>query len=207
MKAPGRPIRVLTADTQPLFRDSLERALESRPDLDLVSRGVPPAELAERIREGRPDVAVVDDALVPGGSVAALGTRVVLLTAAPGDPRTFEAIEQGAAGCVSRDHDADALHDAILRVAAGGTVLDGRAQTSIARELRLREGDGRPLLSARERRVLELIADGRSVPEIAHRLQLGCSTVKTHLAHVYDKLGVGERAAAVAEAMRHGLIE
>jgi two-component system nitrate/nitrite response regulator NarL len=74
-------------------------------------------------------------------------------------------------------------------------------------EIRLRSTSDAPVLTGREREILKLIADGRSLPEIAKALILGLTTVKTHAQHLYEKLGVSDRAAAVAEAMRRGLIE
>jgi two-component system nitrate/nitrite response regulator NarL len=86
-------------------------------------------------------------------------------------------------------------------------VLDSRLQTGVAREVRLRARDSRPVLSPRERQILALIAKGRSAPQIGRELFLSTGTVKTHILHLYDKLDVSERAAAVAEAMRLGLLE
>jgi len=96
---------------------------------------------------------------------------------------------------------------AIAAVARGRTVLAPQLQAGIAGEIRLRAVDERPVLSERERQTLELVAEGLTAPEIGRRLCLATPTVKTHLHHVYDKLGVAERAAAVAEAMRRGLLE
>jgi two-component system nitrate/nitrite response regulator NarL len=95
----------------------------------------------------------------------------------------------------------------VSAVARGETVLSPEAQRGIAKEVRLRAKDRRPALSGREREILVLTADGLSAPEIARRLHLSPTTVKTHLQHLYDKLGVSDRAAAVAEAMRHSLLE
>jgi two-component system nitrate/nitrite response regulator NarL len=80
-------------------------------------------------------------------------------------------------------------------------------QTGIAWEIQLRVRDERPVLSPREHEILVLVADGRTAPEIARQLGVSTPTVKTHQQHLYEKLGVTERAAAVAEAMRKGLIE
>ena len=97
--------------------------------------------------------------------------------------------------------------DAIAAVARGRTVLSPQLQAGIAVEIRLRAAHERPLLSERERQILKLVADGLAAPEFGRRLCLATPTVKTHLHHLYDKLGVAERAAAVAEAMRRGLLE
>jgi two-component system, NarL family, nitrate/nitrite response regulator NarL len=202
-----RRIRVLTADTQPLFQDSLARALERRPSLELVSQVHDAAALLPALERARPDVALIDDSLLELARAAALATRVVLLGSDPEQARAFEALAAGAAGYLSRDSDADALCDAIVRVGRGEAVLDSGLQTGVARELRLRAGHGRPLLSPRERQVLRLIANGSSAPRIGRELNLSTGTVKTHMLHLYGKLGVSERAAAVAEAMRQGLLE
>ena len=207
MSAPGCPIRIVTADTQPLFQDSLQRALEQRPGIEEVAQVREAAALAGAIERARPDVALIDEALLEPESVGTLPTRVVVLSGAPAGSRAFEAIESGAAGYLSRDGDADALCGALFRVAAGQTVLDPSLHTGIAREVRMRGVAERPLPSPREREVLRLIAKGRSAPEIAAELQLSTGTVKTHMLHLYEKLGVSERAAAVAEAMRQGLLE
>ena len=98
--------------------------------------------------------------------------------------------------------DATSLTDAILAVARGETVIAPEAQESVANEIRMRATDDRPAPTDREREVLARVADGGSVVSIAADLHLSQSTVKTHLEHVYRKLGVSDRAAAVAEAMR-----
>jgi two-component system, NarL family, nitrate/nitrite response regulator NarL len=92
-------------------------------------------------------------------------------------------------------------------VARGRTVLSPEPQAGVAREIRLRGASDRAAMTARERETLTLIAEGLSAPQIGRVLHLSTATVKTHLRHIYEKLGVSERAAAVAEAMRRGLLE
>jgi two-component system, NarL family, nitrate/nitrite response regulator NarL len=203
----GRCVRVLIADSQPLFRDSLARAVEQRKPLEIVGEVGEAEALPAALDAARPDVAVIDDALLGSVRPDAFTTRVLLLAGMHEPARAVEAIEGGAAGYVLRDSNADALCDAILRAAGGDTVLDPALQTGVAREVRLRGGRDRPVLSPRERQILRLIAKGRSAPQIARELRISTGTVKTHMLHVYDKLGVNERAAAVAEAMRQGLLE
>jgi two-component system, NarL family, nitrate/nitrite response regulator NarL len=89
----------------------------------------------------------------------------------------------------------------------GHTVIAPSAQSDMAREIRLRARHQQAPLSAREQQILRLVAAGRSAPEIARELHLATATVKTHLLHLYEKLEVSERAAAVAQAMRRGLLE
>lgn len=134
-------------------------------------------------------------------------TRVILLSAEVRDDATYDALAAGACGVLSKDVTAEEMGAAIRSVASGESVLAPQAQTGVARAIRIRARDDRPVLSDRERQVLVLIATGLTAPEIAHRLQLATGTVKSHMLHVYEKLAVSERAAAVAEAMRRGLLE
>jgi two-component system nitrate/nitrite response regulator NarL len=136
-----------------------------------------------------------------------LGTRVVMIDAEPEPRAVYAAIARGAAGYLTKDADARELCDAISAVARGTTVLAAQVQSGIAGEIRLRAVHDRPFLSDRERQVLKLVAEGLTAPQIGRRIHLSTATVKTHLAHVYEKLGVAERAAAVAAAMRRGLVE
>src|SRR5205807_377017 len=99
----------------------------------------------------------------------------------------------------------DRICETVAAVARGGTVLSPEIQAGLVTELRERDRTERSLLSGREAEVLRLIADGLSGPEIGARLHVSSSTVKTHVKSVLEKLGVADRAAAVAEAMRRGL--
>jgi two-component system nitrate/nitrite response regulator NarL len=135
-----------------------------------------------------------------------LGTRVILIGAAPPSGRVYAAIARGAAGYLTTDSDARQLCEAISAVARGETVLAASLHTGLAGEIRLREAVERPVLSDRESETLKLVAEGLLAPDIGKRLHLSTGTVKTHLEHLYEKLGVSERAAAVAQAMRRGLL-
>jgi two-component system, NarL family, nitrate/nitrite response regulator NarL len=206
---------VLAADSRPLYRDAMTRAIRERPELELVGQARDGREALDAIEETRPDVAVIDRALskLSGEQVLnavdrdGLATRVILLAAEPPPGVVYAAIANGAAGYLTTGIDARQLCDAISAVARGRTVLAPELQAGIAREIRLREVSDRPILSERELATLKLVAEGLSAPEIGKRLHLSTGTVKTHLQHLYDKLDVGERAAAVAEAMRRGLLE
>ena len=121
--------------------------------------------------------------------------------------RRVAALRAGARGYLTKDADASELCDAISAVARGRTVLAPQLQAGIAGEIRLRAVHERPFLSDRESEILKLVADGLTAPEIGRRIHLSTATIKTHLQHLYDKLGVSERAAAVAVAMRRGLVE
>jgi two-component system, NarL family, nitrate/nitrite response regulator NarL len=162
-----------------------------------------------------PDVAVVDCA-VDGLSAEqvltavrreGLGSRIVLIAAEPEPRRVYTAIANGAAGYLTKGAEGRELCDAVAAVARGRTVFAPPLQTGIAGEIRLRAVDQRPFLSDREREILRLVAEGVTAPRIGRVLHLSPATVKTHLHHIYEKLDVSERAAAVAAAMRRGLLE
>ncbi|MEA2377791.1 MAG: two-component system, NarL family, nitrate/nitrite response regulator NarL [Thermoleophilaceae bacterium] len=214
--SPGqRRVRVLAADSQPLYRDALTRAIKERPELELVGQARDGREALDAIGSAHPDVAVIGrglDGLTSEQILNAVGrdslpTRVVMIAAEPDPGLVYSAIANGAAGYLTKDADARELCDAISAVARGKTVLSPLLQTGIAGEIRLRAVDQRPFLSEREGQILKLVAEGLTAPQIGRQLCLATPTVKTHLHHVYEKLGVAERAAAVAEAMRRGLLE
>jgi two-component system nitrate/nitrite response regulator NarL len=209
-------IRVVVADDHPLLRDAIERAVRQRPELELVAAAADGRDALRAIRELAPDVAVLD-LRMPGldgiqilnaATRDGLATRVLILSAS-GDPElVYEAIQGGAAGYFLKEADRDAILDAIAAVARGQTAIDPDLQAGVFEQIRLRGiVDDRPVLTAREREVLALTAEGLSGPQIAERLIVALPTVKTHQARLYEKLGVSERAAAVAEAMRRGLLE
>jgi two-component system nitrate/nitrite response regulator NarL len=217
--ANGRPaaaqVSVLVADAQPLYRDAVARAVRQDVALRLLAEEADGRAALGQIRRLRPDVAVIDLELpeLEGRRVIdavvrdSLPTRVVVLSAALGAEATFGALGAGAAGFLSKSVTPEELRRAIRAAAVGDSRLDAPVQTVVAREIRLRHRDERPLLSARELDVLRLIAEGLSGPEICRRLHLSRSTVKTHTAHLFEKLHVSERAAAVAVAMRRGLLD
>ena len=205
---------VLLCDDHPVFRDGLARVVRNGPGLELVGIAEGGREALARIRAEAPDVALVDlrlpdlDGMEVARAVArdGCGTRVLILSAYEDEELVYGALAAGAAGYVTKAAAPLAIVDAIVRVAAGETVVSPGLAGGLAAQIRLR-ADGRPALSPREREVLALLCDGLSAPRIAQRLVLGTTTVKTHLANLYEKLGVNDRAAAVAEAMRRGLIE
>ena len=172
-------------------------------------------EALDAIGATRPDVAVIGGMLngLTGEQVLnavardGLCTRVVMLGTRPEPKQVYAALAGGAAGYLTKDADARELCDAIAAVARGETVLAPELQAPLADEIRLRTPRDRPAMTGRERETLTLIAAGLSAPDIARALHLSTATVKTHLQHIYEKLGVSERAAAVAEAMRRGLLE
>jgi two-component system nitrate/nitrite response regulator NarL len=216
--SPGTPrsrVRVLVAARQPLLREAVARAVRQRVDLQLVAE-VPdgPAAL-EAIERAAPDVAVVDSRLprLDGGRVVravvrdGLDTRVLLLGAGGDSDGAYDALAAGAAGWLSAATHERELCGAIVAVARGGIAVSPDAQTALAAAIRRRASGDEPLLDARERRMLALVAQGRSASEIAAEMHVATGVVRSRLPRLYQRLGVSDRAAAVAVAIRRGLID
>jgi two-component system, NarL family, nitrate/nitrite response regulator NarL len=207
--------RVLVVDDHPLFRDAMVRLLRSWAEVEVIGEAASGRAALERIRADPPDVAVVDLRMpdVDGVQLCAaverdgLETRVLIVSGYDDDELVYAALEAGAAGYVPKDAPREEVARAVLAVAHGEMAIAPRLAGGLASQIRLRRERAGPLLTDREREVLALLAEGRSAPEIGRTLFLATSTVKSHLAHLYEKLGVSDRAAAVAEAMRRGLIE
>jgi two-component system nitrate/nitrite response regulator NarL len=136
-----------------------------------------------------------------------LRTRVVILTGASTSDAIYDAVTLGAAGFLTKQATIDEICSAIAAAAAGDTVLAPAVQAGLVGELRARELGERNTLTVRELEVLRLIAEGLTSPQIAAQLQIRPSTVKTHVQNLFEKLGVSDRAAAVAMGMRRGLVE
>jgi two-component system nitrate/nitrite response regulator NarL len=136
-----------------------------------------------------------------------LPTRVVLLSSYIDSSLVYDLLAQGASGFLDKGASAEEICDAIVAVARGETMLSPRVEGGVLQQIRLRGGESGPALTPRELEVLRLVAAGLSAPAIAAQLVVEPSTVKSHLQNLYEKLGVSDRAAAVAEGMRRGLVE
>ena len=208
-------VTALIVDDHAFFRDGLSRGLARSGQVEVVAEVGDGREALEAIRREHPDVAVVDYQMPDMDGIALvhavvreqLATRVLLLSAFTDSAVVFRALEEGAAGYLSKDADRQAIVDAVLGVARGETVVPAALAAGLAGEIRLRAQSQAPALSARERQVLQAFSRGLSIPQTAAELYIEPSTVKTHTQRLYEKLGVSDRAAAVAEAMRRGLLE
>lgn len=191
------------------------RAVKERPDLELVGEASDGREALASIKELVPDVAVLDIRMPGLDGTQVLGavrrdkvsTEVLFLSAFMEPELAYSTVASGARGYLSKESSRQEICDAIVIVARGGTALAPEVQAGLATAVRDREQRETPTLSPREQEVLRLIAQGLSAPEIGKQIHLSPATVKTHLHTLYEKLGVSERAAAVAEAMRRGLLE
>ena len=208
-------VTVVVADDHPLYREGVVRALTASGQIEIVAEAEDGRTALAAIREHRPDVALLDYKLPELDGVAVvnavareqLSTRVLLVSAFTDSGVVYKALETGAAGFLSKESRREQIVDAVLACARGENVVPHDIAAGLVSEIRLRKNDDRPALTQREHEILKLIAAGKSLPEIAKELYLGLTTVKTHVQHLYEKLGVSDRAAAVATAMRRGLIE
>jgi two-component system nitrate/nitrite response regulator NarL len=211
----GEQVRVVVADDHPVFREGIVRALASNAQVDVVAEVGDGRAALEAIAEQRPDVALLDyklpelDALAIIRAVVRDGipTRAVVLSAHDESSVVFDALQAGASGYLLKEASRDEIVSAVLAVARGESVLPPVLAAGLVGEIRLRSSQETPALSEREREILRLTAQGKSFSEIAAALFIGVTTVKTHMHHVYEKLGVSDRAAAVAEGFRRHLIE
>jgi two-component system nitrate/nitrite response regulator NarL len=215
MESSDARVRVVVADDHPFFRDGVARGLVHSGRIEVVAEAGDGREALEAIRRDDPDVALVDYEMpdIDGlGVVRAavrdgLRTRVLLLSAHTESAVVFQALQEGAAGYLAKDSKRAEIVEAVLDVARGRTVVPAELVAGLAGEIRMRAEARGPALSERERQVLQAFARGLSVPQVAGELFIGVSTVKTHTQRLYEKLGVSDRAAAVAEGMRRGLVE
>ena len=215
MLSSERRIEVVVVDDHPFFRDGVSRGLTNSGLITVVAEAENGRDGLAAIAEHKPQVAVVDYQMPDLDGIAVtqavvrdgLPTRVLLLSAITDSPVVFRALEVGASGYLSKDARRAEIVDAVLSVAQGRTVVPPELAGSLAQEIRLRAQPAGPVLSEREMQVLRGFARGLSIPQLAKELYIGASTVKTHTQRLYEKLGVSDRAAAVAEGMRRGLLE
>jgi DNA-binding NarL/FixJ family response regulator len=211
------PIKVVLGDDHTLVREGLRRAIDETDDLEFAGEGATGEEIVLVADETGPDIVVLDIRM-PGmdGIEAARritsehpGTGVVMLTAYDDRHFVVEAVRAGARGYVLKTRDADHLLQAVRLVAEGNMVIDPDLVVTLAEELSSAKDGGRPAqgLTERELEILQLLAFGYTNRDIGSRLFISPDTVKTHLEHIYQKLGASDRTAAVAEAMRRRLIE
>jgi two-component system nitrate/nitrite response regulator NarL len=216
VSANGQRVTVLVADDHPIYREGIVRAINDRPELEVIAEAGDGREALDRIRDLGPEVAVLDIRMpeLDGTKVLAamrkegLETEVLFLSAFMEPELAYKTVASGAKGYLSKESSRQEVCEAIMAIAGGGTVYAAEAQAGLAEQIRERErSGGPPKLTEREQEVLTLVADGLSAPAIGQQIHLSTTTVKSHLHSLYEKLGVSDRAAAVAEAMRRGMLD
>jgi len=218
----GSSIRLLIVDDHPVVRDGLTGMFASAPEVEVVGQAGDGSEAVRLAQVLQPDVILMDlrmpgmDGLAAITELARQGhaARVLVLTTYDTDSYVLPAVEAGATGYLLKDAPRDELLRAVRAAAGGQAVL---APAVAARLMsRLREPSDSPEapshpgwepLSQRELEILELVALGTTNREAAARLFISEATVKTHLLHIYAKLGVNDRAAAVAEGYNRGMLK
>lgn len=211
----GTLVTVVVIDDHPFFRDGVTRGLTQSGRIKVVGEAGNGRDGLAMIQLEAPDVALIDyqmpgmDGLAVVHAIVRdkLLTRAVLLSAVTDSAVVFRALEEGAKGYLSKDSGRAEIVEAVVQVAKGRTVVPPDLAAGLADQIRVRAQSAGPVLSEREAQVLRGFAAGQSIPQLAAELFIGQSTVKTHTQRLYEKLGVSDRAAAVAEGMRRGLLE
>jgi two-component system nitrate/nitrite response regulator NarL len=208
------PFSVVVVDDHPVYRDALSRALDQADDLSLAGTASDGTEAIELIARVRPDVAVLDVEL-PGRSGPAVAaelvarqvpTRVLFLSAHRDGATVYDALATGGFGYVTKDASMRQIQEAVRRVASGVRSLGPDVEDQVIEEIQARAERHVLELTERETAVLELAVRGLTVAAMGQHLHLSPATVKVHLSTLYAKLGVSDRASAVAEALRRGLV-
>jgi two-component system NarL family response regulator len=205
---PVTPARVLVVDDHALLRTGVANIINQESDLRVVAEASNGLEAVAAFERHRPDVTLLDLRMPVMEGVEAVrqirerdpNAKVIVLTTYDTDEDISRALKAGAKAYVLKDISADGLIGCIHDVLAGKTYLAPAAAAKLA------EGVTRVQLTPRELSTLQLIADGRSNKEIASELRISERTVKTHLGHLFDKLGVTSRTEAVKIATRRGLV-
>ncbi len=216
-------IRVLLADDQRLVRESLATMLGLLSGIELVQTASDGEEACALVAEHKPDVVLMDLRMPRVDGIEATRrlrethpeVRVIALTTFADDESVLGALRAGARGYITKDASAEDIRSAITTVAAGEAALDPSIQQTVVAALTgggAEHGDAAPGegelpdgLTPREAEVLALIADGLTNGEIAERLVVSPTTVKSHINHLFAKAGLRDRAQAVRYAYRHGL--
>jgi DNA-binding NarL/FixJ family response regulator len=204
------PVRLVLVDDHRVVTRSLKAYLESFPDIEVVGTAVSGEELLEHVDEWKPQI-VLQDLLLPGGMDGIEATRrvierrpevkVIALTASMDEARMMGVLRAGAVGYVRKDAEPETLLAAVRAVARGKTYIDPSVSEQV-----LHASSPRDDLTSREREVLRRLALGLSNRDIADALCISEETVKTHVGSVLGKLQVENRAQAIVQALRRGLV-
>ncbi|MET1052807.1 MAG: response regulator transcription factor [Mycetocola sp.] len=215
----AQPIRVVVADDHPIVRSGIASLLSLADGIEVVGEAANGAEAIALAREHSPDLVLMDLRMPnPGGEdidgaeataqiIATVpGTRVLILTTYETDDHILGAIEAGASGYLLKAAPQDEIVAGVRSVVGGQTVLAPAIAAKLVDRMRQGAAPAPPKLSARELEVLRLVSAGNSNPTIAATLFISEATVKTHLVHAFEKLGVSDRTRAVTLALELGLL-
>lgn len=213
-------IRVVIADDHGLVREGLRRLVDAPADIGVVGTAASGREAVELIERTRPDVALMDLSMPDIDGIAATrqalarapDTHVVILTSFSDRERILEALDAGAIGYLLKDAEPDELLRGIRTAVKGDSPLAPRAAAELIADrrpagsgVRNRSAAPEQTFTPREREILALLAQGRPNKVIARRLDIAEQTVKNHLSHIFQTLGVTDRTQAALWARRHGI--
>src|ERR1700723_1221737 len=212
-------IRVLMADDNVIFRDGLRKLLDGEDDITIVGEAANGNECVRMLAKLKPDILLLDLRMPDKDGLAvleevnfdSLSTRVIVLTAAEDDRDVVRAMRLGARGVVLKQSASDLLLKSIRKVADGEIWLDNRMTAEVIDAFKKSSESGqrreKPLLSDREKEIVQLVAQGFRNREIGEKLFISEQTVKNHLHNIFDKLGVSDRLELALYAIHHRLID
>jgi DNA-binding NarL/FixJ family response regulator len=212
-------IRIVLADDHPIFRDGVRRLLDSEDEVSIVGEASNGNEAVQLVSKLKPDILLLDLRMPDKDGLAVLeevnfesmGTRVIVLTATEDDNEVVRAMRLGARGVVLKQSATDLLMKSIMKVHSGEIWLDNRMTAEVMRAFSKSAEAGprreKPLLSDREKEIVQLVAQGFRNREIGEKLFISEQTVKNHLHNIFDKLGVSDRLELALYALHHHIIE
>ncbi|WP_433403533.1 response regulator [Streptomyces sp. CA-146814] len=211
---PARTVTLVVVDDHPVVRDGLRGMFTAEPGFEVLGEAADGVDALAVVGELDPDVVLMDLRMPGGGGVAAIAeltrrgarAKVLVLTTYDTDSDTLPAIEAGATGYLLKDAPREELFAAVRAAADGRSVLSPAVASRLMTRVRTPTAPADAVLSAREREVLVLVAKGTTNREIAAELFISEATVKTHLTHIFAKLGTKDRAAAVAVGYDRGIL-
>ncbi|HSF82846.1 MAG TPA: response regulator transcription factor [Anaerolineales bacterium] len=204
-------IHLLIADDHPVVRDGLRGMLNSQPDFEIVGEATNGQEAVQMATANKPEVVLMDLRMPVMDGVTAIRQikaqqpeiQVLVLTTYDSDADILPAVEAGATGYLLKDSSREELFAAIRATAGGESMLTPAVASRLLERMRLPAEEN---LSPREVEVLQLVAAGSSNSEIANQLHISQATVKSHLIHIFGKLGVSDRTAAVTVSLQRGIL-
>ena len=213
-------IRVVIVDDHPVVRDGLQTLLSAQPDIEVMATAANGVEGCEQVFNWKPDVVLMDLLMPEMDGVQAIRrikteapeTHILVLTTYDDDEMIFEGLKAGAEGYLLKDVPIRQLGEAVRTVARGESLLEPVVAAKLLSQFRELAHRGESItdsnaLTPRELEVLRLLAEGETNKGIAERLVITEKTVKTHVTHIYNKLGANNRAEAVAIAFAQGILE
>jgi len=219
MSKSKQAVRILVADDHAIFRDGLRKLLEGADDVQIVGEASNGVECTKMLAKLKPDILLLDLRMPEKDGLGVLEevnfdttqTRVIVLTAAEDDRDVVRAMRLGARGVVLKQSASDLLLKSIRKVSEGEIWLDNRMTAEVIDAFKKSSESGqrreKPLLSEREKEIVQLVAQGFRNREIGEKLFISEQTVKNHLHNIFDKLGVSDRLELALYAIHHRLID